>query len=98
MPFKPSTLIDTIDAIGKVAADAARAADALDHHMRREQRALCCVRRWKASAIPFDCTTERWSDCYPRPPGARRADRAAVPSKAISGQAAHQRLGAADCD
>ncbi|MFZ2079354.1 MAG: hypothetical protein WAV38_22435 [Xanthobacteraceae bacterium] len=62
MPFKPSTLIDTIDAIGKVAADAARAADALDHHMRREQRALCCVRRWKASAIPFDCTTERWSD------------------------------------
>ena len=35
---------------------------------------------------------------YPRPPGARRADRAAVPSKAISGQTAHQRLGAADCD
>jgi hypothetical protein len=38
MSFKPSTLTDTIDAIGKVAADAARTADALDHHMRREQR------------------------------------------------------------
>jgi hypothetical protein len=37
------------------------------------------------SAIPFDCTTELWRDCYPRPPGARRADRGAVPSKAIVG-------------
>src|SRR6516162_74445 len=36
-------------------------------------RALCCAWRWKASAIPPDCTTERWSDCYQRPPGARRA-------------------------
>lgn len=34
MPFKPSTLIDTIDAIGKVAADAARAAGALNHSSR----------------------------------------------------------------
>ncbi len=32
----------------------------------------------KASAIPFDCRTKRWSDCYPRPPGARRTDRAAI--------------------
>ena len=35
-----------------------------------------------------------WSDCYPRPPGARRADRAAVPSAAMSGQAADEGLGA----
>src|SRR5215470_7956496 len=45
-------------------------------------RALCCAWRWKANAIPIDCRTKRWSDCYPRPTGARRADRAA-PSKAL---------------
>src|SRR5262249_17913023 len=39
--------------------------------------ALCCAWQWKASAIPFDCRTKRWSDCYPRPTGARRADRGA---------------------
>jgi hypothetical protein len=48
-------------------------------------RCVCCAWRWKASAIPFDRTTELWSDCYPRQPGARRADRGAVPSKAIVG-------------
>ena len=37
--------------------------------------ALCCGWRWRASAIPFDYTTERWSDCFPRPLGARRVDR-----------------------
>ena len=37
---------------------------------------------------PFDCRTERWSDCYPQPPGARRADSAAVE---ISGQTAQQK-------
>jgi hypothetical protein len=36
--------------------------------------ALCCAWRWKASAIPSDCRTERWRDYYPRPPGARRVD------------------------
>src|SRR5262249_2037645 len=30
---------------------------------------------WKASAIPFDCPMERWTDWYPQLPGARRADR-----------------------
>ena len=34
---------------------------------------------------PVDCTTERLMDCYPRPSGARRADRVAVASTAISG-------------
>src|SRR5215472_15402633 len=37
--------------------------------------ALCCDWRWKASAIPFDCPMERWTDWYPQLPGARRADR-----------------------
>src|SRR6516165_10736138 len=47
-------------------------------------RALCWAWRWRASAIPFDCTTERWSDCYPRPPGARRADSAPTLNHAAS--------------
>ncbi len=38
-------------------------------------RVVCCAWRWKGRAIPFDCTTKRWRDCYPLPPGARRADR-----------------------
>ena len=42
---------------------------------------ICCAWRWKASAIPSDCTTERWSDCCPRPTGAKRADRAASQAK-----------------
>src|SRR5262249_45734622 len=37
--------------------------------------ALCCAWPWKASAILFDCTMDRWTDCYPLPPGARRIDR-----------------------
>ena len=27
------------------------------------------------AAFDEDCPTERWRDCYPRPLGARRADR-----------------------
>src|SRR6516164_2914511 len=36
--------------------------------------ALSCAWRWKASAIPFDCPTERYRDWYARPPGARRVE------------------------